>query len=160
LRSVARLRIANNSGLYSVAALEELSFARTVQIVGNPALRALHGLEGLERLDHLELSGNGLHTTDGVEGIREVGELVIAKNQRLISLSGFQGLTHVGSLALTGNPRICAKLGLFPRLAEVAGRVSVIKNFGLSSAEVADLRARVKPSVESAVVAIGPSAAR
>lgn len=142
LSAVGSLEIRDNSTLESLSALESLSLASSVTIAKNPSVRSLSGLEGLEKLDRLELSSNGLYDTRGVEGLKSVGELVVAKNGALISLGGLGNVTRAGSIDIHENPRLCARLGLLPRLEVLRGELSVTRNWGISQSDLDDLRAR------------------
>jgi len=152
LSAVGSLQVRDNASLESLSALESLSLASSVTIANNPDLRSLSGLEGLEKLDRLEIRSSGLRDTHGVEGLRSVGELVIAKNRSLISLGGFGNVTHAGSIRINDNPRLCAQLGMFPRLQAVHGDLSITRNWGVSEGDLDDLRARTG---RSAMVARG-----
>jgi hypothetical protein len=154
LSSVGALTIARNPRLESVASLEALTFVGSVTISGNPRLRGLSGLGGLRWLERLELRDNGLYKTTGLDGLERIGTLVIQKHERLISLAGFGNLQRVRSLDVSDNPRVCAQFGLFPRLAEVEGEMSLTRNFGLSSADLEALRARVRLGREAAELTV------
>lgn len=132
------------SDLTDLTALSELhGVSGTLTIRDNSKLRSLTGLEHLESLTSLELRGNGLYDTRGIEGLRRVETLVIADNRLLISLRGFRNLEHVDALVVSHNSRIAAQLGLFPALGRVEGAVLVRSNLGLSGHDVAGLLARV-----------------
>jgi hypothetical protein len=130
--------------LTDLTALSELHRVNGgLTIRDNPKLRSLTGLEHLESLTSLELCGNGLYDTRGIEGLRRVETLVIAHNRLLISLHGFRNLEHVDALFVSHNSRVAAQLGLFPALGRVEGAVLVRSNLGLSGDDVARLLARV-----------------
>jgi hypothetical protein len=144
LRSVGSLEIRSNPELSSLAGLESLEVSRRVSIVENPSLRHLNGLTRLTRLSSLVLSKNGLYRTSGLEGLREVGDLVIAQNRYLISLAGLKNLTRARSVSIRENRRICAQSGLLPQLTQVDGRLELNANSGLFAADLLRLTARAK----------------
>jgi len=143
------LIVRDNDRLESVVALGQLRSVQSIEITGNPALASLAGLERIPSLDRLVLERNGLYDTQGLEGLSEVGALVVRKNPKLISLGGLSGLTRADSVEIVGNPRLCASLGMLPALREVKGELHVSRNVGLSESDVSDLtvRARSKMSV-------------
>jgi hypothetical protein len=131
--------------LSDLSALSELrSVSGALTIRENAGLRSLAGLEHLERAGSVSLSANGLYGTRGIEGLRQVGTLVIAHNRFLISLGGFRNLQRVETLRVSHNPRISAQLGLFPALVRVESGLAVHSNGGLSREEVARLLDRAR----------------
>jgi hypothetical protein len=142
LERVGRLTIEGNADLDDLSGLTSLTEASSLIIRGNPELTSLRGLEGLRHTEQLVLADNGLYRTTGVENLREVRQLAIVGNARLHDLRGFAGLQRAHSIRLEENPRLCAQLGIFPRLKDVT-RVLVRENRGLLASEVDALRARL-----------------
>jgi hypothetical protein len=144
LSSVGELEVRQNERLESLSGLDSLSVAENVVISENPALENVAGLEGLGRLGRLELRDNGIATTAGLEGLEHVGSLVVRQNRALISLRGLSNVRSASTVEISQNPRLCAKLGLLPRLEAVTEKLSVTKNWGLSPSDVLELRDRVR----------------
>ena len=144
LRAVGRLEIRNNPKLESVSSLSSLADAQSVSLAQNPTLRSLVGLGRLERLERLELEENGLYDLRGLDGLEEVGELVVERNRSLISLGGLANVRRAGAVQIHENPRLCGRLGLFPRLDRVERELTLTKNWGLTEGEVQEVMARVR----------------
>jgi hypothetical protein len=143
LRAVGHLVIKENLALTSLDALSELRHARSVTIEGNPRLENLHGLESLRKLDRLVVNDNGIFCTSGVNGLTEVGELVVSRNRRLLSLRGFSHLESAGSVTIVDNPRIAARTGFLADLRSVTGKLEIQRNAGLEPGEVRALERRI-----------------
>lgn len=150
------LSVENNPNLRSLSGLENVSAVGALRIVGNPRLESVSALEALTLSPRVEIAANPrLVNLRGLDGVERVDTLAIHGNQRLISVAGLGNLQQVGSLSVSENPRLCAKLGLFPKLSEVS-ELSVTRNFGLSSADLDALRARVRQGSSATEVALAP----
>jgi hypothetical protein len=104
----------------------------------------------VKKLDRLIVTENGIFSTSGIGGLTEVGELVISKNRRLLSLRGFTRLESAGSVTIVDNPRLAANEGFLAHLRRVSGKLEVKRNAGLHSSEVEAFEQRVKPVVQMA----------
>ncbi len=111
---------------------------------------AFHGCEIIE--GDLRIEGSGLTELGTFSMLTEVtGALLVVGNPKLISLAGLANLKRAHSVSISENPRLCAKLGLLPRLAKVEGELSLSRNFGLSAADLDALRVRVQSGVATEV---------
>src|SRR5262245_55859013 len=150
LRRVGRLVISENLALTNVEGLARLRHARSVTIQGNPRLENLRGLESLKKIDRLVVTQNGIFSTAGLSGLTEVGELVISKNRRLLSLSGLSELEVAGSVTIVENPRVAAQAGFLSDLRRVTRKLEIKRNAGLHPSEVAALAERAQVGVKLA----------
>lgn len=148
--------VVDNAKLRSLDGFEQLSAVGSLRIAGNPKLESVSSLDALTLAPNVEIAENPrLVDLRGLDGVEQVGTLIIRGNRRLLSLTGLENLRQARSLEVSENPRLCAKLGLLPKLSEVR-ELSVTRNFGLSSGDLADLRARVRRGSATAEVALAP----
>ena len=136
------LRISGVTSLEPLAGLQQVHGTLTIE--DSPKLTDLAGLEKLAQVDTLVISRTGLFTTEGLEGLRQIGQLAIAENPRLINIAGLNQVREVGQVVIVKNPRLSAYYGLLPGLEHNPSRVVVEGNRGLAPAETASLsRVRV-----------------
>ncbi len=141
-----RLTLTDNPRLESLRGLEQLQSAQGIFLEGNRALENLAGLEGVRELDELVLHQNGLLTVHGLEDLSRVGGLEVTDNPKLIDLSGLNSVTHARSVHIEGNPRLAGARGLLRSLEGTEEPIVVKGNLGLSLTEAADLRAKGFPA--------------
>jgi hypothetical protein len=144
LRVAGELVISENVGLRSIDAIARLEHSRSITVVCNPRLEDLRGLDSLRRLDRLVVGDNGIFFTRGLDALVEVGDLVVSKNRRLLSLRGLQRLTTVTNVTIEGNPRLIAESGLLPKLELVRGKLAIRHNAGLDERAVCALVTRME----------------
>lgn len=144
LRVAGDVVISENVGLQSIEGIARLEQTRSVTIVRNPRLEDLRGLGSLRRLDRLIVSENGIFFTGGLEALVEVGDLVVSRNRRLLSLRGLLRLTAVTNVTIEGNPRLMAESGLLPKLELVRGKLAIRHNAGLDARAVCSLAIRIE----------------
>jgi hypothetical protein len=105
---------------------------------------ACTGFEGLEDIDSLELVRNGIVETSGLANLRQVGELALLDNPRLVSLHGLNGISRARSVQIRNNPLLCPELGFLPALSQVSEALDLGSNAGVSKRDVDHLLQRVK----------------
>ncbi len=147
LSSVGRLQIDSNVDLDDLSGLSNLQRVSSIVIRNNPELATLRGLEGVARADQVLIANNGLYDTHGLSNLRQVGELAVVGNPKLHNLAGLRNLSQAHSVRLQSNPRLCARFGLLPALADV-DRLVVRSNRGLSQSDVEALVERLSPAAE------------
>ena len=147
LESCKYLIIARNADLDDVSALARLGSVDSLNVSRNPELANLQGLSGLRRVNTLVLEHNGLYTTEGLEGVTEVGRMWIAHNPKLISIAALNHARFVSELVLKDNPRLSAYYGVLRGLARMPERAVVEGNRGITSEETALLWQRAPRTV-------------
>ena len=118
------------TGLTSLAGLENLVVLGGLGLESNPVLTSLEALRGITELENeLFFGGNPrLESLEGLNSIRRIGgELNIYSNESLRSFSGLDSLEELGSAFVALNAELNSLDGL-NRLARVEGDFILVSN--------------------------------
>jgi hypothetical protein len=101
----------------------------------------------------LRITGSSLTDVSAFKSLRSVsGSLVVAGNERLISLAGLKHVERAGSVEIRNNPVLAGYPGLLPELQQVDVQLVLRKNRGLSAREVGDVLDRVEVRREQVTI--------
>ena len=140
LQSAKSIQIDSNARLSDISAIGALHSVNHVIFRGNPRLTSPSGFAPVSTLDGLEIDNSGFTSLTGLESLRYVRSLTITNNQRLISVRSLRYVTHIDELILERNGRICAQLGFFGGLRQ-APKTSIVRhNPTVFDSEIAKLK--------------------
>ena len=101
--------IGSNDDLHDLSGL--LSLKEVVGdflIDGNQSLRTLASMPKIEKIaGNLWINNTGITSLNGLQTLREVGQLSLSSNQSLATLTGFEGVSVLDYSYISDNPRLC-----------------------------------------------------
>ena len=102
-----------------------------LDVDGNHSLTSLVGMSSLPALGELSISGAGLTTLTGLEGIAVTGGVQLRENDELVALTGLDAVTQLAESLYVGmNPKLTS-LSAIDGIAQIDGDLRVVVNGAL-----------------------------